>query len=843
MLLISDNASYSVLWERLSHSINDDAWKAAATPTVMSSLILSFWNEKRNEAAASGRQALPAVISNGEGGAAAAAARILELERQLAASELRCSNGGGSGGGGIGGGGIGGGGRGGSRRSPGSSGKVCRNFLRNQQCYWAAQCIHVHAATSGDGQDVRTGVTARVSAADLAAALARNNNGYSRYSFPSLGSSPPLPSAFTFVVDSGAQDSLVTTPAGLHNLRARQGQLHGVAGGSTTITAHGDLAAEARDASGHWRPFDLRNVCVAPEGGFTLLSTGSICRDGAEVAFAAGGSSAAISFPATGAVFPLRQDPTTGAWVLQLRPRSVAALSSASTDAAHVASSTAALPAVTTTGSGGGSGSGGSSGGGSGGGVNSRRRRLAARAILLHRRTGHPGWRRLQAAFPELRAHSDPNCDCEICAVSKSHRSAISTGPSATPLPGPGEALTADLAGPFPRSLHGERYALILTDRGTRYRWSLPLKKRSAAAAVFDSFVDTKVRPRGYEVRRVRCDSGGEFIGKGFKAVCARRGIGFEPADARTPSQNSIAESSVRVLEATARCLALESGAPDDLWPFYMAAAAVANNCLTTAAVGLEGDAVPWQRWHGTAPPLDRLRVFGCLAWVNADSRKERRQGDKFGARAVRCAFLGCADEGVGWMCWDGKRVRTSVHVTFQEARMPWREKKHAAFCHKGTPLGLGAFLTAAERDPTAVNEPAADTADGGGGGGGKKSKKSKKSKKGKHSGARPAAASPVAMSVSPPAPLPVPEEPEPAPAPAPVPLPAPAPADNTSDGSDSDSGSGSGSDSEDNSDDRSGGGGSDSEWSGGSCSDRDDSGGGCGGGGGSSGGGGTGLP
>jgi hypothetical protein len=137
----------------------------------------------------------------------------------------------------------------------------------------------------------------------------------------------------------------------------------------------------------------------------------------------------------------------------------------------------------------------------------------------------------------------------------------------------------------------------------------LPLKQKSDAAEAFDRFIDTDVRPRGYVARSVRCDSGGEFFGNEFRDVCAQRGIHFDPAAARTPSQNSISESSVRVLEATARCLALESGAPASFWPFMMAAAALTNNCLSTAAVGLEGGAVPWQRWHGTAPPLS-----GCVS-------------------------------------------------------------------------------------------------------------------------------------------------------------------------------------------------------------------------------------
>ena len=677
-------STWGPLWERFSTKAQDPHWIKTVRPADIAKEVLTYRAERDS---AGSRTVSLAAVHNGD--------RIAELELENA--QLRADIGGGGGGGGrSGGGGGGSGGSGGSGNTQvvsaraATSGQICWRFLMpGQTCSYDINCHHLHVRQAADASgwhpDVRPGVTARASPAQVAASLQRNNNANLRSRPTSCLFGQSLPSPFSFVVDSGAQDSLVTTPAGLHNLRPVSGRLHGVAGGSAAITAVGDFAAEACDRKGEWLPFDLREVRVAPEGGFTLLSTSSLCGDGATVTF--GGNAAAITFPTTGAVFPLQRHPITGVWILRLRPRGSHASDSA-------APTTTALPAASPSGQPRSTGS---------------RLPRAAEAELWHSRLGHPSRQRLLAAQPHLGGHAATLDDCEVCDAGKSRRSAISAGPSATPLPGPGEALTVDLAGPFHRSIQrGELFALIVTDRGSRFRWVWPLKQKSDAAEAFDRFIDTDVRPRGYVARSVRCDSGGEFFGNEFRDVCAQRGIHFDPAAARTPSQNSISESSVRVLEATARCLALESGAPASFWPFMMAAAALTNNCLSTAAVGLEGDAVPWQRWHGTAPPLERLRVFGCLAWVNADDRRERRQGDKFGARGARSTFLGCASEGLAWLCWDGKRIRTSVHVKFQEHRMPWREKPPPA----GTPLGLGAVLTAADR--------ASDAVGGGGGGGGR---------------------------------------------------------------------------------------------------------------------------
>ena len=615
--LVRDNSSYGQLNERLSQRITDAAWIAAATPASLGAMIMDYWAEVTTV----GHKALPAVINDGV--VAAQEAKIERLQQQVALLLAGRGGGhGGSSGGGGSGGGTGDGGNGGTD-PPGSRGGICNHYFTHGHCRYKERCVYIHADRSGTGQDVRPGVVAQASAAEVAAARTRNGNLHSRCATSFLGdscSSPP----FSFLVDSGAQHSLVSTSAGLHNLQPHHGQLHGVAGGRTAITAIGDFAAEACDSFGIWRPFDLHSICVAPHGGYTLLSTSAICGAGAEVLFAAGGGSAFISIASTGAVFPLQKDLATGGWVLQLRPRSAALGAGGAAPDASLAPAVATTIAALPTGSSASPAQPRRTGG---------RLRRADEALLLHRRLGHPGWERLLATAPHLRGHDASTCDCEVCSAGKSTREAIFKGPSTTPLPVAGAALTVDLVGPLPRSLQrGACYAIIITDRATRYRWALPLKQKDDAAPTFDTFLDTEVRPRGYETRSVRCDSGGEFIGAAFYAVCQRRGIRPEPAAARTPSQNSISESSVRVLTAVARCLMLEANAPDAFWAHAMAAAALATNCLPTAAVGLEGTAVPWQRWHGTAPPLDRLRVFGCLAWVNADSRQERRKGDKFGA-------------------------------------------------------------------------------------------------------------------------------------------------------------------------------------------------------------------
>ncbi|GJP58894.1 hypothetical protein CLOP_g6632 [Closterium sp. NIES-67] len=65
---------------------------------------------------------------------------------------------------------------------------------------------------------------------------------------------------------------------------------------------------------------------------------------------------------------------------------------------------------------------------------------------------------------------------------------------------------------------------------------------------------------------------------------------------------------------------------------------------------------VPLERWLGKEPPVDMLRVFGCMAVAHVP--KPHRT--KLGASALWCVHLGLAAESKGWLLWE-----TSKNVLF----------------------------------------------------------------------------------------------------------------------------------------------------------------------------------
>ncbi|CAI7869719.1 unnamed protein product, partial [Closterium sp. NIES-54] len=111
---------------------------------------------------------------------------------------------------------------------------------------------------------------------------------------------------------------------------------------------------------------------------------------------------------------------------------------------------------------------------------------------------------------------------------------------------------------------------------------------------------------------RIRTDRGGEFLGAEMTAWLKKQGIQRELTTAYTPQSNGVAERANRTILETARALLIESGVGNSMWPHAVRHATVARNRVLTK-VGNESW-MPLERWLGRKPPVDMLRVFGCMA-------------------------------------------------------------------------------------------------------------------------------------------------------------------------------------------------------------------------------------
>ncbi|CAI7825742.1 unnamed protein product [Closterium sp. NIES-54] len=197
--------------------------------------------------------------------------------------------------------------------------------------------------------------------------------------------------------------------------------------------------------------------------------------------------------------------------------------------------------------------------------------------------------------------------------------------------------------------------------------WAYPLKQKDhAASTIKEDWLPFVEKQAECVVKRIRTDRGGEFFGAKMTAWLKKQGIQRELTTAYTPQSNGVAERANRTILETARALLIESGVGNSMWPHAVRHATVARSRVLTK-VGNESW-VPLERWLGRKPPVDMLRVFGCMAVAHVP----KKYRSKLGASAIWCVHLGLAAESKGWLLWEPSKgvLFDSRDVKFVECMM-----------------------------------------------------------------------------------------------------------------------------------------------------------------------------
>ncbi|GKC66872.1 retrovirus-related pol polyprotein from transposon TNT 1-94 [Tanacetum coccineum] len=78
---------------------------------------------------------------------------------------------------------------------------------------------------------------------------------------------------------------------------------------------------------------------------------------------------------------------------------------------------------------------------------------------------------------------------------------------------------------------------------------------------------------------------------------------------------------------------------PKSFWGYALESAARIINMVPTKKV----ERTPYETWHGKAPMLSNLRIWGCEALVKCDTP------DKLDPRSIKCIFVGYPKETMGY--------------------------------------------------------------------------------------------------------------------------------------------------------------------------------------------------
>ena len=164
----------------------------------------------------------------------------------------------------------------------------------------------------------------------------------------------------------------------------------------------------------------------------------------------------------------------------------------------------------------------------------------------------------------------------------------------------------------------------------------------------------------GKSLKRVRCDNGGEYLSKEFKAYLRSEGITLETTTPNSSAQNGIAERVNRTVMDRAMTLLIAANLPKNLWPEAVAYVTYVKNRSPTRA--LKGK-TPHEVWTGQKPDVSALQEWGIKCWVLTDRKKRT----KLDPKSQPMYFMGIAEGTKGWRYYDprARKIGKSRNLIF----------------------------------------------------------------------------------------------------------------------------------------------------------------------------------
>ena len=192
------------------------------------------------------------------------------------------------------------------------------------------------------------------------------------------------------------------------------------------------------------------------------------------------------------------------------------------------------------------------------------------------------------------------------------------------------------------------------------------MKQKNEVFQKFQDFQHMVERETGEKIKRPRADNSlGEYTHTNFAAYRKNQGIAFKPTIPYGANQNGVSERANRTVVSRAKCMIHNAGIDKKWWGAAVLAAIYLKNRSPTTA--LPGNKPPYEMWHGKAPGLTNVRVFGCTAY-NSVPRPKRKQ--KMYSESRRCIFLGYAGGHNQYHLYDieSKSLTVGRDVIFDES-------------------------------------------------------------------------------------------------------------------------------------------------------------------------------
>ncbi|GJU33958.1 retrotransposon protein, putative, ty1-copia subclass [Tanacetum coccineum] len=212
-----------------------------------------------------------------------------------------------------------------------------------------------------------------------------------------------------------------------------------------------------------------------------------------------------------------------------------------------------------------------------------------------------------------------------------------------------------DVCGPFRIvSRQGASYFVTFTDDFSRYGYVYLLKHKHEVFETFKVFQKEVENQLGKTIKSLRSDRGGEYMSQEFLDHLKEHGIITHHTPPYTPQNNGVSERRNRTLLDMVRSMMSQTTLPKSFWDYALETAARILNMVPTKKV----DKTPYEIWHGQAPKLSYLKVWGCEALVKRDTLTKP---DKLNPRSFRCIFVGYPKETMGYSFYNPSENKVFV--------------------------------------------------------------------------------------------------------------------------------------------------------------------------------------
>ncbi|KAI5337864.1 hypothetical protein L3X38_017135 [Prunus dulcis] len=189
---------------------------------------------------------------------------------------------------------------------------------------------------------------------------------------------------------------------------------------------------------------------------------------------------------------------------------------------------------------------------------------------------------------------------------------------------------------------------------------------------------------RGYQLKKLRSDRGGEYTSLEFSKFCEEMGLERQLTIAYSPQQNGVAERKNRTVMEMVRTMMHEKKIPLKFWAEAVNTAVYLQNRSPTSALD---NTTPFEKFSGRKPSVKHLRIFGSLCYINIPSQK-RHKLEETGMKGVFLGY-GICEKGYRVFNLETKKIELSRSIIFDEKAMwnwelneevqvtiPWHEEE-----------------------------------------------------------------------------------------------------------------------------------------------------------------------